>query len=168
MRPVTTLSRSTLTLPLVLNTWLALCHRPPDVPPPFGKHSTGWGSTFLVPIDRSPRKSGNAATPTPAATVASASRRIALRTHERAVLDAVRLPVRPMLLAHLLFVRLVVAFEPAHPAVAFEHEHVRRDAVEEPAIAADHHDAAGEIEQRVRERAGRVHIEVVPPLPAER
>src|SRR5438067_13048137 len=57
-----------------------------------------------------------------------------LRAHERSVLDAVRLPVGAVLFAHLLLVRLVVAFQPPHAAIAFEHEHVRRDAVEEPPI----------------------------------
>src|SRR3954466_16316511 len=39
--------------------------------------------------------------------------RIGLRTHEWPVLDAMRLPVRAVVLAHLLLVRLVVALEPA-------------------------------------------------------
>src|SRR5262245_43215852 len=91
--------------------------------------------------------SGNALTATAAAAIAMMTTR-RLRTHERAVLDAVRLPVRPVLLAHLLLVRLVVTFEPSHLAVSFEHEHVRRDAVEEPAIVADDDDTTREVEQR--------------------
>ena len=46
-------------------------------------------------------------------------------------------------------------------AVALEGEDVRRDAVEEPAIVADHDDAAGELDDRVLERAQRVDVEVV-------
>ena len=56
---------------------------------------------------------------------------------------------------------LVVALEPDHLAVALEGEHVRGDAVEEPAVVADDDHAAGEVEQRVLERAQRVDVEVV-------
>src|SRR3954447_14584532 len=56
---------------------------------------------------------------------------------------------------------LVVALEPHDLAVPLEREHVGRDAVEEPAIVADHHRAAGEVEQRLLERAQRVDVEVV-------
>ena len=59
------------------------------------------------------------------------------------------------------FVVLVVAFEPHRLAVALEGEDVRRDAIEEPAIVADHHGAAGEVEERLFERAQRVDVEVV-------
>ena len=40
-------------------------------------------------------------------------------------------------------------------------EDVRRDAVEEPAVVRDDHDAAGVLEQRVLERAQRLDVEVV-------
>ena len=46
-------------------------------------------------------------------------------------------------------------------AVALEGEDVRRDAVEEPAVVADDHGAAGIVEQRLLERAQRVDVEVV-------
>src|SRR5580765_2627142 len=46
---------------------------------------------------------------------------------------------------------LVVPLEPHDLAVAFEGEHVRGDAVEEPAIVADDHGTAGEIEERLLE-----------------
>src|SRR5438105_1608164 len=46
-------------------------------------------------------------------------------------------------------------------AVALEGEHVRRDAVEEPAIVADDDDAAREREQAVLEGAQRVDVEIV-------
>ena len=59
------------------------------------------------------------------------------------------------------FVVLIVALEPHDLAVAFEREHVRGDAVEEPAIVADDDGAAGEVEQRFLERAQRVDVEIV-------
>ena len=54
-----------------------------------------------------------------------------------------------------------IALEPFDMAVALEGEHVGGDAVEEEAIVADDHGAAGEIEQRLFERAQRVDVEVV-------
>src|SRR5262249_42014379 len=56
---------------------------------------------------------------------------------------------------------LVVALEPDDLAVALEREHVRRDAVEEPAVVADHDRAAREAEKSLLECAQRVHVEVV-------
>ena len=56
---------------------------------------------------------------------------------------------------------LVVALEPHHLGVALEGEDVRGDAIEEPAVVADHDGAAGELEERVLERAQRVDVEVV-------
>ena len=56
---------------------------------------------------------------------------------------------------------LIVAFEPHDAAVAFERQHVRRDAIEEPAVVADDDGAAGVVEQRLFERAQRVDVEVV-------
>ena len=64
-----------------------------------------------------------------------------------------RLPVR--------LVVLVVALEPDDLAVALEGQHVRGDAVEEPAVVADDHRAAGEVDERLLERAQRVDVEVV-------
>src|SRR4029077_13657069 len=55
----------------------------------------------------------------------------------------------------------VVALEPDHLAIALEGQHVRGDAVEEPAIVADDDAATREREQRVLERAQRVDVEVV-------
>src|SRR5690348_3726024 len=64
--------------------------------------------------------------------------------------------------AHLVrFVILEVALEPLHMAVALEGEDVRRDAVEEPAIVADDDGAAGEILQRLFQRAERIDVKVV-------
>ena len=56
---------------------------------------------------------------------------------------------------------VMVPFKPHHLAVALEREHVRGDAIEEPAVVADHDGAAGEVEQRLFERAQRVDVEVV-------
>ena len=78
------------------------------------------------------------------------------------VLDAVRLVgVRAEAALPIGLVVLVVAFEPHDLAVALEGEHVRGDAVEEPAIVADDDGAAGEVEQRLLERAQRVDVEIV-------
>src|SRR3546814_10902953 len=63
--------------------------------------------------------------------------------------------------APVRFVLRVVALEPLDVAVALEREDVGRDPVEEPAIVADHHRAAGEVEQRILECAPRIDIEVV-------
>src|SRR5258708_4122737 len=63
--------------------------------------------------------------------------------------------------AHLvLLVVLEIPFEPFDTAVAFEGQNVGRDAVEEPAIVADDDGAAGEILQRLFERAQRIDVEV--------
>src|SRR5712692_6456059 len=92
---------------------------------------------------------------------ASRGPRNASRPQERPVADAMRTPVRAHGLAHELLVRLVVALEPAHTTVAHEDEHVRRDAIQEPAVVADHHDASREVEQRLFERPQRVHVQIV-------
>ena len=54
-----------------------------------------------------------------------------------------------------------VALEPAHLAVVLERQHVGGDAVEEPAVVADHDRAAGERLEPGLERAQRVDVEVV-------
>src|SRR5438445_5493015 len=84
-----------------------------------------------------------------------------LRTSKRPISNAMRLPVSALLLAHELLVRVVVPLEPAHAAVALEDEEMCRDAVEEPAVVTDHHDAAGEVEERLLQRAQRVDVEIV-------
>ena len=61
----------------------------------------------------------------------------------------------------VFFVVLEVAFEPFDMAVAFEGEDVGGDAVEEPAVVADDHGAAGEILQRLFQRAQRIDVEIV-------
>src|SRR5207342_2898909 len=64
--------------------------------------------------------------------------------------------------ALLVFLVLaVVAREELHVRIAFEGEDVGGDAVEEPAVMGNHHHAAGELEQRVFQRAQRLDVEVV-------
>src|SRR5689334_21174918 len=53
---------------------------------------------------------------------------------------------------------LIVALKLDDLAVALECEHVRRDAIEEPAVVADDDGAAGEVEERLFERAQRVDV----------
>ena len=54
-----------------------------------------------------------------------------------------------------------VALEPADLGVALEGEHVGGDAVEEPAVVADHYGTPGKRQQGLLQRAQRVDIEVV-------
>ena len=65
----------------------------------------------------------------------------------------------------VLLVGLEVALEPVPVGGvllgALVGEDVRRDAVEEPPVVGDDHGAAGELEQRVLERAERLDVEVV-------
>src|SRR5436309_10632670 len=75
-------------------------------------------------------------------------------------------PVRPVGFgaqtpAAVGLVVLVVALEPDDPAVSLEGQDVGGDAVEEPAVVADHGRAAGEADQRLFEGAQRVHVAVV-------
>src|SRR6516162_10202949 len=78
------------------------------------------------------------------------------------VLDALRDDRVVAEAAHLvLLVVLEVAFEPFDVAVAFEGQNVGGDAVEEPAVVADDHGAAGEILERLLQRTKRVDIEIV-------
>src|ERR1700676_2526016 len=58
-------------------------------------------------------------------------------------------------------VGLVVALEPDDLGIALEGEDVRGDAIEEPAVVADHHRAAGEGEESLLERPQGVHVEIV-------
>src|ERR1700754_2131812 len=61
----------------------------------------------------------------------------------------------------VLLVGLEVAFEPRDLRVPLEGQHVGCDAVQEPAIVGDDHRAAREGQQRLLQRAQRVHVEVV-------
>ena len=78
------------------------------------------------------------------------------------VFDAVRL-IRVNAQATLLvgFVVVIIAFEPFDMAVAFERQHVGGDAVQEPAVMADDHGAAGKFLQRRFQRPQRVDIQIV-------
>src|SRR5437764_15437954 len=63
------------------------------------------------------------------------------------VLDPVRLlGVDAQALLALGLVHLVVALAPDRLAVALERQDVRRDAVQEPAVVADHHRTAAELQ----------------------
>ena len=46
------------------------------------------------------------------------------------------------------------------PAIAFKRQHVGGDSIEEPAIVADHHGAAGELQQHFFVRAQRIDVEI--------
>ena len=59
------------------------------------------------------------------------------------------------------FVVGVVAFEPDYLTVAFKGEHVRGDAVQEPAVVRDDHDAAGEVEDGFFKGAQGFDVEIV-------
>src|SRR5437660_103133 len=61
----------------------------------------------------------------------------------------------------LLLVDLVITLAPDDRAVALERQHVRGDAVEEPAVVADHDRTPAEIDQGIFQRSKRVHVEVV-------
>ena len=61
----------------------------------------------------------------------------------------------------VLFVGFEVAFEPVDLAVAFEGQDVGGQAVEEEAVVADHHGAAGEVLQRAFKGAQGLDIEIV-------
>ena len=61
----------------------------------------------------------------------------------------------------VLFVILEIALEPLDMAIALEGQDMGGDAIEEPAVMADDHGAAGEILQRLFQRAQRVDIEIV-------
>src|SRR6185295_11708438 len=96
------------------------------------------GSNTAVPAARSARNAGNARIATTAVAIATATiRGPRLRTGERPIPDAVRLPVGTVLLAHELLVGVVVPLEPEHAAVAFKNEEVGRYAVQEPPVMAD-------------------------------
>src|SRR5688572_14506865 len=59
------------------------------------------------------------------------------------------------------FVLAVVALNPHRPAVSFKGQDMGRDAVQEPAVVADHHAAATEPLQSLLQGPQRVHVQVV-------
>ena len=85
-----------------------------------------------------------------------------LRPSQRFVLDSMRrlrLEAQPS--ATIRFVVGETAFVPAHLRIPFKRQDVRRHAVEEPAIVADHHRAAAKFLQRLFQRPQRVDIQIV-------
>jgi hypothetical protein len=56
---------------------------------------------------------------------------------------------------------LIVPLEPHDLAVPLESEHVRRNAVQKPAVVADDDRAARKVQQRFLERAKRVDVQVI-------
>src|SRR5690242_4300581 len=92
--------------------------------------------------------------------IGSALGRAKSPVHQLLVADAMRLVgllAEPRLAVGL--VGLEVALEETHHGLALEGEDVGGDTVQEPAVVGDHHHAAGELEQRLLERAQRVHVE---------
>ena len=78
------------------------------------------------------------------------------------VLDAMRsFRVGAKSLATILFVVLVVSFEPHDIAVSLESEDVGSDSVEEPTIMAYHDGASSEVEERFLKCSERVYVEIV-------
>src|SRR6185437_8213475 len=76
------------------------------------------------------------------------------------VLDPMRLiRVDPQTALLVGLIVLVIAFEPFDMAVAFERQHMGGNTVQEPAVMADDHGAAGEFLQRRFQRAQRIHVE---------
>src|SRR5262245_45938797 len=72
---------------------------------------------------------------------------------------SVRLGTKPTL--PIRFVVLIIPLEPDDTAVAFERQHVRRDAIEKPPVVADDDGAASVVEKRLFKGTKRVDIEVV-------
>ena len=118
--------------------------------------------TIMPPMPRTNTTSTSRTTASRMADAATqVDRRPSPRT-QRLVLDAVGLVgVGAQLLVAERLVLAEVALEPAHLRVALEGEHVGGDAVEEPAIVADDHGAAGERLEAVLEGPQRVDVEVV-------
>src|SRR5215204_7020586 len=85
-----------------------------------------------------------------------------LAARQLTILDAVRLGgVFAEARTLVLLILGEVPLEPEDFTVALEGEDVRGDAVEEPAVVADDDGAAGEVFERLLERAHGVHVEVV-------
>src|SRR5579864_1663024 len=85
-----------------------------------------------------------------------------LSAREGLVPDAMRLQgLRSAASLEVGDVFLIIPLEPHHLRIALEGEDVGRDAIEEPAVVGDHHGAARKGEQRLLERAQRLHVEIV-------
>src|SRR6266498_519234 len=114
------------------------------------------------PAGRPALRAGRGHEPVPTRSGSRGLARILPSVRQLAVLDPVRLfGFRPQAALAVRLVVLVVPLEPDHPAVAFEGQHVGGDAVEEPAVVADHDRASREAEEGLLERAQGVHVEVV-------
>src|SRR5210317_1009267 len=61
----------------------------------------------------------------------------------------------------IFFVFRVIAFVPDHLGIAFESEDMGRNAIEKPAIMADHHGAAAKVFESFLEGTQGVDIEIV-------
>src|SRR5512132_3478603 len=61
----------------------------------------------------------------------------------------------------VLFVRLEIAFEPLNVAVALEGKNVGGETIEEKAVVANDHGAAGEVLDRFLERTQSLDVEIV-------
>ena len=61
----------------------------------------------------------------------------------------------------VLFVCLIVPFEPGYAPRTFESQNVSGDSVEEPPVMANDDGATRKFEQRFFERAQSIHIEVI-------
>src|SRR5580692_2905548 len=86
----------------------------------------------------------------------------ALAAGELAVRDAVRAGrLGAEALDLVLLVGLEVALEPEPVRAALPGQDVRRDTVEEPAVVARDHGAAGEFEERVLQARQGLDVEVV-------
>src|SRR4051794_26772992 len=137
--------------------------------------STGWGSTFAISGTCGRRLSVKSFTTWSKSPLTTASAWAwmcwrALLSSMGSILGPrqplVGDPVRAVGLvaearALVLLVGLEVALEPHDLRVALERQDVRGHAVQEPAVVGDDHRAAGEVEQRLLERAQGVDVEVV-------
>src|SRR5471032_2239017 len=107
-----------------------------------------------------PRKKGTVAIPCLSAFNAAETARKLHR--QRLVADAFRLGAffaQAFLLVGFVF--LIVAVEEGHLRIAFERQDMGGDAVQEPAIVRDHHHRAGELQQRVFQRAQGFDVQIV-------
>jgi len=87
---------------------------------------------------------------------------ILLLPRELAVPDPVWLiSVFAQPLLPIRFVLTIVSFIPHHFAVAFKGQNVRGDSIQEPAVVAADHSAAGEILQAFFQRPQGIYVQVV-------
>src|SRR3954462_4637059 len=121
---------------------------------PHGATRQAVGSAHLV-SERRRRRPAGAGTPTGRRGPLSVAGELAVGRPVRTG----RLRTEPLDL--VLLVVGEVALEPEPLRVAFVGEDVGSDAIEEPPVVADHHGAAGELEQPTLEAGQRLDVEVV-------